>query len=331
MNLPEMNVVDGTNSQTDVDRWGDYSMMAVDPADDSTFWFTQEYMRAQWKTRIVSFDFGPMQPPTVDAGADDTICEINYYVTQGIAAYCNSVLWSTTGDGNFIPNPPNTLSATYLRGPQDITHGEVTLKLTGTGYEGGMQAVDSLHLKIVKKPDANAGPDTIICYYNSLTLSGQADNASSYYWTTNGDGTFSDSASLTATYFPGIGDSTAGVVKLTLHALAIAPCVTPNTDYLNLTLDLCEGVDERNADKLDVKIIPNPTKGVFDIFINGMGKQTFDMQVTDIQGNVLFTERNTSNSASYNKKFDLTYYPKGIYFLKIKTENIQKVEKIVVQ
>ncbi|MCI0409490.1 MAG: hypothetical protein L0191_13180, partial [Acidobacteria bacterium] len=42
-------------------RWGDYSMMAVDPADDCTFWYTQEYYPASsqsgWHTRVGSFKF----------------------------------------------------------------------------------------------------------------------------------------------------------------------------------------------------------------------------------------------------------------------------------
>lgn len=42
-------------------RWGDYSSMAVDPKDDCTFWFTQEYYRTtgsfNFSTRISSFKF----------------------------------------------------------------------------------------------------------------------------------------------------------------------------------------------------------------------------------------------------------------------------------
>lgn len=52
----------GTGSQTDsFSRWGDYSAMAVDPADDCTFWFTGEYYQAtgsfDWHTRVASFRF----------------------------------------------------------------------------------------------------------------------------------------------------------------------------------------------------------------------------------------------------------------------------------
>jgi len=42
-------------------RWGDYSSMTVDPKDDCTFWYTQEYYTAtgsfNWATRIGAFKF----------------------------------------------------------------------------------------------------------------------------------------------------------------------------------------------------------------------------------------------------------------------------------
>jgi hypothetical protein len=42
-------------------RWGDYSAMTVDPVDDCTFWYTNEYLKASgtwnWSTRITSFKF----------------------------------------------------------------------------------------------------------------------------------------------------------------------------------------------------------------------------------------------------------------------------------
>jgi hypothetical protein len=58
----EAHLFDGTGSQTDtVSRWGDYSDMTVDPVDDCTFWYTQEYYSTtssfNWRTRIGSFKF----------------------------------------------------------------------------------------------------------------------------------------------------------------------------------------------------------------------------------------------------------------------------------
>ena len=43
------------------DRWGDYSGMAVDPGDDCTFWYVNEYLPANglfnFHTRLASLKF----------------------------------------------------------------------------------------------------------------------------------------------------------------------------------------------------------------------------------------------------------------------------------
>jgi hypothetical protein len=57
----ESSLVVGGGSQTGYNRWGDYSAMRIDPSDDCTFWYTQEYQAttqsADWNTRIGSFRF----------------------------------------------------------------------------------------------------------------------------------------------------------------------------------------------------------------------------------------------------------------------------------
>ena len=58
----EQVVQNGTGSQTTgLSRWGDYSTMQIDPADDCTFWYTTQYIAANgtfnWNTRIASFKF----------------------------------------------------------------------------------------------------------------------------------------------------------------------------------------------------------------------------------------------------------------------------------
>ena len=59
----ETSLIVGAGSQTgqNLSRWGDYSAMTVDPADDCTFWYTNEYIPSNgafnWKTRIGSFKF----------------------------------------------------------------------------------------------------------------------------------------------------------------------------------------------------------------------------------------------------------------------------------
>lgn len=58
----EVTLFAGTGSQTGTNgRWGDYSDMTIDPVDDCTFWYTQEYYATTtsfaWRTRIGSFKY----------------------------------------------------------------------------------------------------------------------------------------------------------------------------------------------------------------------------------------------------------------------------------
>jgi hypothetical protein len=61
----EASIVAGSGYQLDSSgRWGDYSTMDIDPTDDCTFWYTQEYYQTadifygrNWQTRIASLRF----------------------------------------------------------------------------------------------------------------------------------------------------------------------------------------------------------------------------------------------------------------------------------
>jgi hypothetical protein len=66
MTLGEGTVINGTAAQTHVNsRWGDYTSLNVDPVDDCTFWYVNEYYTPAgaalaplgngWQTRIASF------------------------------------------------------------------------------------------------------------------------------------------------------------------------------------------------------------------------------------------------------------------------------------
>ena len=53
-------VVRGKNVQIGSNRWGDYSSLSIDPSNDCTFWYVQEYGKKggrNWQSRVVSFRF----------------------------------------------------------------------------------------------------------------------------------------------------------------------------------------------------------------------------------------------------------------------------------
>ena len=62
----ENSILEGTGAELSGNgRWGDYSSMTVDPVDDCTFWYTNEYYSVSsmrnWRTRIASFKFPACQ------------------------------------------------------------------------------------------------------------------------------------------------------------------------------------------------------------------------------------------------------------------------------
>ncbi len=180
--------------------------------------------------------------PTADAGGDATICEDVSYTLPAMVTNQQSVLWTTSGDGNF--DDPALITPTYTPGANDILIGSVDLTLTVqpivpcTGDVSNMMT-----LTIQKLPVADAGADANICETDTYTLSGAAANQSAVLWNTSGDGTFDDASILTATYTPGTNDVLNGTVDLSLTAMAIGPCATDAIDMMTLTIQAQPIVD----------------------------------------------------------------------------------------
>ena len=66
------------------------------------------------------------EPPTIDAGPDQTLCEDTTSVDlNGIASFNNSLLWVSSGNGTFNDNT-NPITQ-YIPSQQDIDAGSVTL------------------------------------------------------------------------------------------------------------------------------------------------------------------------------------------------------------
>ena len=67
----EDSIIEGTGSQTGgLSRWGDYSAISIDPSDDCTFFYTNEYLPSDgsfnWHTRVGSFKFTSCGSTTPD-------------------------------------------------------------------------------------------------------------------------------------------------------------------------------------------------------------------------------------------------------------------------
>jgi hypothetical protein len=330
MNLSEVQLLSGTSSQSGIDRWGDYSCLSVDPADDTTFWFTTEYMGIGWKTRIASFDFGPILSPEVNAGADTTICENSPFLTAAQAYYTQNLQWFSTGDGFFLD--PYNIQTTYLRGAGDVAAGEVMLWIEAEGYVEGMEDADTMNLYFSKAAKAFAGPDTTICENETVMMSGSATYQDSVLWKTEGDGTFDDARILNPVYTPGTTDITKGYAWLRLTAYDSIPCAGSHNDKVKITIDECTGITERMGERLSLKIAPNPATSKLNFQVSGIEPDN-DILLTlmNSQGIPVFTMRIPANDGQYSNSMDIARYPKGIYYLKAGDNKDKVIQKVIFQ
>jgi hypothetical protein len=129
--------VAGGGSQTGGNRWGDYSMMTLDPTDDCTFWYTQEYYSftsfSSWKTRIGSFIF-PSCLRTISGNAGTAGVTLSYtdgtsktVTSQPDGSY--SLLVSGGWTGTVTPTHP-----CFTFSPISFDYNNVKTDLTGYNY-----------------------------------------------------------------------------------------------------------------------------------------------------------------------------------------------------
>jgi hypothetical protein len=165
----EINIVTGTGVQeATANRWGDYSAMQVDPVDDCTFWYTQEYEKAtgsfNWSTRIANFKFancGSTGPDfTISASPSSVTVQQGHSGTSTISTtalngFNNAITLSATGQPsgvtvtfgtNPIPAPGTGTSLMTMAVGGGVTPGTYTITITGVG--GGITHTTTVSLTV---------------------------------------------------------------------------------------------------------------------------------------------------------------------------------------
>ncbi|RLD73691.1 MAG: hypothetical protein DRI87_03265 [Bacteroidetes bacterium] len=132
LDIPETSIYEGVNSQTGVNRWGDYSMMSVDPSDQQSFWFTTEFTNGgwDWATQIASFSFS--QIPAVDFIADEPLIPVGGTVNFTDLTIGLPTSWTWTFEGA-------ETNASNQQNPENIVYsneGFYTVQLIATNELG---------------------------------------------------------------------------------------------------------------------------------------------------------------------------------------------------
>jgi uncharacterized repeat protein (TIGR01451 family) len=112
-------LIDGGGSQTGTNRWGDYSSMSIDPVDDCTFWYTNEYYPVSsprgWHTRVGAFLIPGCGGPSADlsiakSASPDPLVAPGAALTYTLTITNSGPLGIITDTATLTDNLPSRLS-----------------------------------------------------------------------------------------------------------------------------------------------------------------------------------------------------------------------------
>jgi len=161
------------------------------------------------------------------------------------------------------------------------------------------------------------GVDTALCSNQNILLDAGAGNYT-YSWSTGG----TTQTELIDTTLMG-GNGTYNITVTVTDV--ISGCIY--TDDINITFQTCTDIDELGNENA-IAIYPNPTNGLLNVMINGATINT-TLTIVDVQGKVVYSRNNFTNSASLVETIDLSGNDKGIYFISLTTDKATVVKKVI--
>jgi hypothetical protein len=116
--------------------------------------------------------------------------------------------------------------------------------------------------------------------------------------------------------------------------LSSGPCGgLPSFNTVIMTVNGNVGVVKVNADDMDVRVMPNPNKGIFSVqgSVGTATDQQLDLEITDMLGQVVYASKVLAVKGNLNTKIELdNTLANGMYLLNIKTATGTKVYHVVV-
>ena len=135
------------------------------------------------------------------------------------------------------------------------------------------------------------------------------------------------------------GTGTTSIVEWTLNwegtahisVKAINDCgESPFSDALEVTCEVCVGMDENLSAENQISILPNPTKGAFTIVWNEKAGMPVSIEISDLNGRVIYKVRMVIGTDGTLKIDPENIHP-GVFVIRISEDDSRVVKKLVIE
>jgi hypothetical protein len=118
-----------------------------------------------------------------------------------------------------------------------------------------------------------------------------------------------------------------GMVLLTYTVTDVNSCT--NSDTASIMVDLCSGITSANSVN-EFNVYPNPANGMINVSITNVNAEVLNISIVDLQGKEVYNSTNTNVGSSFTKQINIESLAKGVYYVKLSTENTVKINKLIV-
>jgi hypothetical protein len=185
-------------------RWGDYTAMAVDPSDDCSFWYTNQYLPSNgefnWKTRIGAFKFPNCAANDFSISANPTSLSLAQGAGGSSSISTAQVRGSAETVALTVSGVPNGASASL--NPSSVTAGGSS----ALAVNAGTAAIGTYTLTIIGTAASATHWTTV-----TLTVTPATGTTSTTLTSTPSPSVFGQSVTLTATVASSSGHPTGKV------------------------------------------------------------------------------------------------------------------------
>ncbi len=234
---------------------------------------------------------------SINLGADTTLCNAASTILD-VGNGWASILWSNGSTNNFINvNATNTYSVTATDSV-------------------GCTANDSILVTASSNPIASfAVTGNTSC--TQATVVNSSAQGVSYLWNWGDGNTSTGQNPAPHTYAqPFTGNITLTVTN---------PCGT------NTLLVPFGCVGTSTADLVDLRIAPNPSNGHLQWSVQGLNASEMALTVLNLQGQEVYASLVTLTGNAYAGNLDLSHLAKGVYLLRLVTDEGQHTRRIVIE